>query len=291
MGVSVTPSPLVWVLRTSWVALLLSSPWHVAAHHSTSVNIVLIAGGWILGSAGLLSSLALTAVGLTVVRLVTLPMVVLVASQLSYGVADDNATFSMTVSLVAVACAAVLACTPSIATAMVQAGAYGDESRFPLRTPVPYVAPAALVHVGYTTAVVAGPLLLAARSYLAGVIVTVVAIAASFKVPRRLHQLSRRWLVIVPAGVVVHDHMVLAETFMVRRANLADVRPSDAPGDEADLTGGVVGRRLVVSLTAPDKVVLSAITRRMLGTTEALHVSSFAVAPRHSDAVVARLRK
>ena len=291
MRVGTSSNSLMWILRASWVALLLASPWHVAAHHSTPVNVVLIIGGWAMGASGLLSSIALTPIGLTVVRLVTVPMVALVASQASYGITENNATVAMTLALVAIACAAALACTTRVSTAMVQAGAYGDETRYPLRTPFPYVLPAALVQLGYTAAIISGPLLLAARSYAAGVAVTLIAVAASFKVPRRLHQLSRRWLVVVPAGLVVHDHLVLAETFMVRHANLADVRTADGPGEEADLTGGVFGRRLVVSLTAADKVVLAPITRQVLGTTDALHVSSFSIAPRQLDAAMARLKK
>ena len=38
--------------------------------------------------------------------------------------------------------------------------------------------------------------------------------------PRRWHQLSRRWLVFVPAGLVVHDPVVLAETLMVPRRQI-----------------------------------------------------------------------
>jgi hypothetical protein len=280
MGVDKTSTRLVWMLRASWVALLFVSPWHVAAHHSTPVNTVLIVGGWLLGAVGLLSSIALTPIGLTASRVTIIPLIALVASQVRHAYGDGEDALAMTVAIIAIAGVAALMSSSRVSQAMVQVSAYGDETRFPLRTPLPYMAPAILVQLTYTAAIIGGPLLLAARSYVPGFIITLVAVAASTKVPRRLHQLARRWLVIVPAGIVVHDHLVLAETFMVRRSNLVAATPKSAPGEEADLTGGVIGRRLVLSLGSPDKVVLAPITMRMLGTTEALHVSSFAIAPR-----------
>jgi hypothetical protein len=83
---------------------------------------------------------------------------------------------------------------------------------------------------------------------------------------------------------------VLAETAMVRRHDIASLSSARAPGDEADLTGGVLGRRLVVSLSVAEKVVLTDITARMLGTVGALHAQAFAVAPRRLDAALAALR-
>jgi hypothetical protein len=291
MGVDKTSTRLVWILRASWVALLFASPWHVAAHHSTPVNVVLIVGGWTLGAVGLLSSIALTPVGLTAARLATVPQIVLVASQLQRAYGDGQDTIAITAAIIAVAGVTALISSSHVTQAMVQASAYGEETRFPLRTPLPYMAPAIVVQLAYTAAIVIGPLLIAARSYVLGAIVTMIAIAASFKVPRRLHLLARRWLVIVPAGVVVHDHLVLGETFMVRRSNFLGAKPTNSPGDEADLTGGVIGRRLVLSLATPDKVVLAPLTTRMLGTTEALHVTSFAIAPCRLNAATAALTK
>jgi hypothetical protein len=291
MGVDKTSTRLVWMLRASWVVLLFASPWHVAAHHSTPVNAVLIVGGWVLGAIGLSSSIALTPVGLTASRLTTIPLMVLVASQSRHAYGDGQDTIALTVAIIAVAGVTALISSSRVAQTMVQASAYGDEARFPLRTPLPYMAPAFVVQLTYTAAIVAGPLLIAARSYVPGSIITLLAVAATFKVPRHLHQLARRWLVIVPAGIVVHDHLVLAETFMVRRSNLIRATPTASPSEEADLTGGVIGRRLVLSLASPDKVVLAPLTKRMLGTTEALHVSSFAIAPRRLDEATTAVTK
>jgi methyl coenzyme M reductase subunit C len=173
-----------------------------------------------------------------------------------------------------------------VADVLVQGSAYGAETRFALRTPVPYLAPAVLVWSALVATTVGGSLLLAAGNPAAGIPVTAAGALLAWKVPVRLHRLSRRWLVVVPAGLVVHDHLVLGETMMVRRDHLGAVTLQESPGDEADLTGAVPGRRVRIVMTQPDKIILAPITMRTLGTTEALHVVSFAVAPLRAAAAV-----
>ena len=146
-----------------------------------------------------------------------------------------------------------------------------------------------LVWAVFVGSVTAGPLLLASQAYATGIPLTVTGIGLAVLVPRRLHRLSRRWLVIVPAGIVVHDHMVLAETMMVRRSQTRELAVRADNGEAADLTGGVIGVRVVVALTQADKVILTPITMRTLGTSEALHVQMFSVAPRRVAAAHAAL--
>lgn len=172
---------------------------------------------------------------------------------------------------------------------MVQGAAYGDELRLPLRTPVPHLAPAVVAWALLVGSAVGGSLLLASGRWVAGGVSSVLGAALCLVVPRRLHRLARRWLVLVPAGIVVHDHLVLGESLMIRTSTIVDRRQIAAPGDEADLTGGVFGRRFRISVREPEKVVLAPITARMLGTSEGLHVSSFAVAPRTPRRHSARL--
>jgi hypothetical protein len=71
---------------------------------------------------------------------------------------------------------------------------------------------------------------------------------------------------------------------MSLRNKISSVALVNEQSDSADLTGGVLGTRLAIELRDPDKIVLSKITARTLGTTEALHVRSFHVAPRRVHA-------
>jgi hypothetical protein len=185
--------------------------------------------------------------------------------------------------------ALVVCASPVFVDAMVQGGAYGDETRFALRTPLPYVVPAVIAWLVYTSALIGGSLLLAAREYVVGAVLVAIGILLSRTIPQRLHRLARRWLVLVPVGIVVHDHLVLHETIMSHSEKILSVTRTSAVGEAADLTGGVFGDRLTVALTEADKVVLSAITAKSLGTTEALHVKMFCIAPRRLNAALSAI--
>jgi hypothetical protein len=185
--------------------------------------------------------------------------------------------------------ALIVCASPVFVDAMVQGGAYGDETRFALRTPLPYVVPAVIAWLVYTSALIGGSLLLAAREYVVGAVLVAIGILLSRTIPQRLHRLARRWLVLVPVGIVVHDHLVLHETIMSHSEKILSVTRTSEVGEAADLTGGVFGDRLTVALTEADKVVLSAITSKALGTTEALHVKMFCIAPRRPKAALSAI--
>lgn len=267
-----------WLARVVWVLVGVVAPWSTLSHgRSNEVSVVLNAWGWTGWTAVLVAIMVPSAISLTVVRTVA-PLAAVAA------VVDGNVPNTV----VAVA-AIILLFLPDSVDCLVQGGAYGAETRFLLRTPVPYLVPAVLVWGMFVGSLVGGTLLLAARQYATGVPLAVVGVGLAVLVPRRLHRLARRWLVIVPAGIVVHDHMVLAETMMVRRSQTRELSVADANGEAADLTGGVFGRRIIISMLQADKVILSPITMRTLGTSEALHVQMFSVAPRRLTAAHAAL--
>ena len=92
----------------------------------------------------------------------------------------------------------------------VQASAYGDEQRFLLRPPAAFLPPVVVAGLVWVAAVLAAPLLLATGQWVVGVVAAVVAVALTWLLLPRFNALSRRWFVVVPAGVVVHDQVVLA---------------------------------------------------------------------------------
>ena len=267
-----------WLARVVWVLVGVVAPWASLAHdRSAAVATVLGAWGWAGWTAVLVAIMVPSAISLTVVRTIV-PLSVVAAT------ADGNVPV-----VIVTAAALVLLSLPDTVDCLVQGGAYGAETRFLLRTPVPYVVPAFLVWGLFVGSLIGGSLLVAAGEYVVGVPLTAVGAGLAVLVPRRLHRLARRWLVIVPAGIVVHDHLVLAETMMVRRSQTRDVAVAGANGEAADLTGGVLGRRIIVSMSEADKVILAPITMRTLGTSEALHVQMFSVAPRRVAAAHAAL--
>lgn len=263
------------VVFLAWVVLALSAPWQaIADDTSRSVSLVLLTWSWLLWTTVGVSVLVPSPMSLTIVRIVV-PLSVVV----SFVATQPIAVFCSVVALIV--------CASSVfVDAMVQGGAYGDEKRFALRTPLPYVLPAILAWTIYTVSLVGGSLLLAAEQYIFGAILLVLGILLSWTIPKRLHRLARRWLVLVPVGVVVHDHLVLHETIMAPSAKIMSVVRMPDVGEAADLTGGTFGDRLTITLTEADKVVMSAITAKTLGTTEALHVKMFCVAPRRLAAAL-----
>ena len=129
----------------------------------------------------------------------------------------------------------------------------------------------------WAVSVVAGATMLAAQQWAGGALVALLAVGLSVLLFPRFHQLSRRWLVLVPAGVVVHDPTVLVDTLMVTKPNVAGLRLAEADTEAADLSGPAAGHLVEVSLNEMETVVFAGTRAKPAGT--ALHVQSFLVAP------------
>lgn len=266
-----------WAARALWIAPGVLAPWTtIGDTRSAPVAVVLAVLGWTAWGGVFLSLLVPSALSLTVVRTVT-PLVILCAVW-------SGDPLSVLLSVAGV----VPLWNASVADWLVQGGAYGAETRFCLRTPFVQVLAAVPVWAVFAGCILVGPLALAAGNPFLGVPLVLLVAVLARTVPARLHRMSRRWLVLVPAGTVVHDHMVLAETVMVRRANLAGVRECGSGGEAADLTGGTFGRRIELTLGTAEKVLLSTVAMRVLRTSQALHVQAFTVNPlRRRDSLAA----
>ena len=142
--------------------------------------------------------------------------------------------------------------SPVAAERFIDAASYGDERRFLLRPPLP-VAVFALVPTWAISVagLTAGPLLLADERWAVGAVVSALGIPAALLALRAMHSLARRWLVFVPAGLVVHDHMALAEPVLVRRQSIRTLAPAPADSASTDLTARATGLALEISLRDP----------------------------------------
>ncbi len=267
------------VLATSWVLLAVRAPWTSVGGFSDATAVVAATWGWAGWVAVAAGALVPSPASLTVTRIIT-PLAVICA------VADADVA-----SAAAAAVALVATMSGTYCDAMVQGGAYGDETRFCLRTPVPQLAPAAFAWVLLIGTSITGSLLTADGVIVAGLPLVVAGCVLAWLVPVRLHRLSRRWLVLVPSGVVVHDHVVLGETVMAKRHGVAQVTLATGPGDAFDLTGGTAGPRLDITLRNAEKVIVSDVTARMLGISGAAHVTTFAVAPKRIGAAYSALSR
>jgi hypothetical protein len=170
----------------------------------------------------------------------------------------------------------VLALSGDLGEVFAQGSAYGHERRLPLRPPAALLMALPLVWVPLAATALIGPLALAAQQWPLGIPVTLAGVALAVVLPRRFHRLSRRWLVLVPAGLVIHDHIVLAETTMIASTKVASAGLALVGTGAANLTGNAPGPVVEVRLRELETVVLAAPPR---GQTKALHVQSFLVSP------------
>lgn len=239
----------------AWVLQVLTAAPAVAAavdDSSRPVQLAMTTTAWAVWAVGLGSLLIPSTISCTAVRLVApLPLAAVVvgairgASGITIGVAAAGAFLALGTLLSA-----------EIGRVLVQGSAYGDEARFLLRPPtllmLTMVPLAWLVAVAPVLAAVA---LLAARQWVLGVALALVGAAGAVAAARRLHRLSRRWLVFVPAGVVVHDQFAMAETAMFRRSDVRSIAAAEVGTTALDLSAGAAGLVVEIALGGATPVV------------------------------------
>lgn len=160
----------------------------------------------------------------------------------------DGQGSPVAVSTTAIALA--LAFLPETGTLFVNGPAYPNERRFLLRVPAPLLLGVlAVVWALAVTPPVLGPLLLAARQWVAGALVLVLGGPVTVVLARALHGLSRRWVVFVPAGLVLHDPITLADPVLFRRTLIRSLGPAPADTGALDLTQAAPGLALEVVLS------------------------------------------
>jgi hypothetical protein len=269
------PSVPIWLVRAAWVVLLAGVPAFTGALDGRSgpVQVVAAAGLWLAWATGFVATLVPSPVSLTLVRVLAPGAPVAAIAAASAGAGAVAAVVAIALGVLTV----VVAFTAEVGQAFVQASAYGDEARFLLRPPGPLVAgPLELAWV-LTAAAAVGPMLLAARSWVAGAVVTAVGVPLAVAAVRRFHLLSLRWFVYVPAGVVVRDPLGLSDTAMFRRAAVAAVRLAPATTAATDLTARALGPAVEVTLTGPAKMMLAGTLAERAG--HAIAIEAFLVSP------------
>lgn len=276
---SPTKSPhfrVLWLARALWLVVAVfggAGFGDAMADNSRSVQVTGSTVLWI-GWAIVAVALAIPATaGLTISRM-TAPGGTVAAIA---GLVTAGASSSTVVAVVSTVLAVLVMGSGEFGQVMVQASAYGDEQRFLLKPPAAFYVPTVVSWTVLCTCVLVGPLALAARGWVVGAALTVAAGALTVFLFPRFNRLSRRWVVLVPAGLVLHDDVVLAETVMfparvLKRAGLALVDTQ-----AADLTGPAGGHAVEVSLSESTTVVLAGSRGTPGG--RALHVLAFLVAP------------
>ena len=241
-------------MRALWAALpFTAGPTLAAALDAASgpVRAVASSGLWLGWAVGMVAAFVPHPVALTTVRVVA-PAAL--AAALAAAVAGHPS--ALAVVWAAVACAWAFA--PAFGAWCVNGPAYPNERRFLLRPPGPLLrGPLPLAWILTVVGIGAGPLLLAARQWVAGGLLLVAGWPVALLLLKSLHNLSRRWTVFVPAGVVLHDPMVLFDPMLFRRQDVAALRsgPSRNPA-YLDLSMRAPGIGLEMDLAEPTVVSL-----------------------------------
>jgi hypothetical protein len=215
---------------------------------------------WALWAVGLTATLVPLPITLTALRLGA-PAVAILAVWSATATGDAvHAGFG----LLAGALVMLSSFAAPVADRFVDGASYGDERRFLLRAPGPVV-------------LVLGPL-----ATVAGVTTAIGWPLAALTI-RSLHRLTRRWIVLVPAGFVLHDHLALAEPTLIQRAGLDRLSAAPAHTSADDFTHHARGLALEVRCRMPHDV-LPAGSR---SGTEVRTIEAFLCAPARPDVVLA----
>jgi hypothetical protein len=194
----------------------------------------------------------------------------------------DEGAAELVAPLAALATAAV-ALAPATTDRFVDGASYGPERRYALRPPGPLLlGPLPLAWAAIVAGSMAGPMWLATRQWLEGLIALVIGWPVAVALVRAVHGLSKRWLVFVPAGFVVHDRAALLEPVLLARDNLAALGPARVDTSATDLSLGAFGLVLEARMQRPVEVALRT-GRRTADTTE---VSAVLVSPLRPGAVL-----
>jgi len=249
----------LWPLRVLWVGLALVAGGPVSdalAGRSTPVAAVIVVASWTGWGAMLVALLVPRTSSLTVVRVLA-PAAWVGAIAAAAAASNDGSLLTVAMLSLASGCV-VLAFAPWVTDAFVDGSSYGPERRLALRTPLTIALVAVVTWAAVVVGASAGPLLLAAEQWLIGAISLGAGTGVVVLGSRSLHQLSQRWVVFVPTGMVLHDPMTLPEPQLFLRQTMRRMGPAeaDAPADllTEDLTAGASG--LVVELVLDEPVDL-----------------------------------
>jgi len=238
-------------------------------------------GLWGFWALGMVAALVPSTVSLTAIRVITPAS--LAITLWAVLASPNRSDISSSVALAITSLVSVVALSAFVGDRFVNGSSYGDERRMALRVPAPLLfGPIELAWSAVVVGITAGPLLLAARQWAPGAIILAIGWTVAAVSVRALHGLSQRWLVFVPAGVVLVDRMVLTDALLVQRQRVADMSIVDmgvAEPLDTDLTAGAPGPRLRIALSSPELIVPAASRLRRSEPIEPYEVSSVLTVP------------
>lgn len=248
------PQAPLWVLRAIVLTLPLTiGPAIQATVQKDPTGNVPEALAWISWGLLLLAMLVPRTIGLTAVRLLC-PAAIFGSAIAAFHTSWQRGLLGI-VAAVALCC---IAFSSHVARSLVNGAAYEGESRFPLRIPPPVLFLALPIAVlVFFSGIATGPLLLGNSHTIAGPFAVLIGFPIAAFAARSVHSLSKRWAVIVPAGVTLVDRVSLAEATLLHSGTIEAVRVQRFadPGDSLDLRVGAI--RSAINVTMNRTVVIN----------------------------------
>jgi hypothetical protein len=246
---------LLWAMRVGWVLLpLVGGPSVAAAFGDSATGTTATVLAWAGFALGLIAMAVPRSLSLTIVRIVVPASVPLAA----FTIVRTEAEAGALVMLGLAGLVTVLALLADVGNRFAAGSSYGPERRMLLRPPAAValgVVPIAWVVL--LAGVISGPLLLADRRWVLGAAAVAIGLPVAFFLFIALHRLTQRWLVFVPAGLVVVDHIALTDPVLVPSGYIEAIGPAavDAVDGLADLTADAAG--LVLGITTNEPLVIA----------------------------------
>ncbi|GAC1517083.1 MAG: hypothetical protein NVS1B12_00900 [Acidimicrobiales bacterium] len=239
-----------WVVRALWAALPFTAGVafsQALRPEAAALRLTLSAGAWIAWATILVATLVPHPLGLTAFRCAA------PAAATASVVAAVSGRPGPVVALIGVGATgavALVAFLPATGIWFVNGPAYPNERRFPLAAPgALLLGPVVLAWAAVVGAPIAAAVLLSTRHWIAGGVTAATAAGAVGVLGRALYGLSRRWVVFVPAGLVLHDPASLLDPVLFKRQTIAGLGPAPADSDSLDLTQRAMGLALELRLT------------------------------------------
>jgi hypothetical protein len=246
---------VMWAARVAWALLPVSVVASLAAgleSRSDAVALTVAIGLWIGWAVALGAYFVPNAITLTIVRILVPVSIVAIAIIGPIGGFDIGDGLALASTIVVTA----LCFLPAVGAVFLHGIAYGDEVRVALRAPgVLLIGPIEVSWAVLVAGLSVGPLLLAAKQWVIGAVLTAAGLVIVFALARAFHQLARRWVVFVPAGVVVHDPIGLVDPVLFPRGWVRGFAPAPADTDATDLTMGAPGLAVEIALTRKIEII------------------------------------
>lgn len=271
----------VWGVRIGWLALAFSCGPALGAALDGSDGLIPSVGGMVLWAGwalGLVATLLPSPLSLTLLRAGAPFAVLAVAAAAAGAGVDAPVGLAWAVGLTA------LVMAPAVARYHVNGPAYPNERRHPLRPPG-----AVLLGPLYLAWIVAVPLpalgaLLLAGGNMVGAPLLLAGVGGAIFGGRALLRLAKRWLVFVPAGVVLHDHLALSDPVLFPKQQISRIGPERDVTAAWDLTLGATGLALEIGLNEETNLGKS---RQGRGLGQVVKADAVIISPSRPGAVIA----